>query len=196
MSVPVATVGVMTDVDWFVVTAALGIAGAGVGWYGYRRWWRRALTPADLEFAVVDPLSDAGFTRYCAALLRLLGYQRVRRARGGAVSLTATAPDGTLVALRCARQKEAVTVDAVNEAFATAASKPPLAGIVVYSDEFLVSSDIVGSPASCTFDAGLTMVVPSASGITLAKTSGWYDNEWGYANRLVDLSLIIGGSAS
>ena len=113
MSVPAATVRVMTDVDWFVVIAALGIAGAGVGWYGYRRWWRRALTPADLEFAVVDPLSDAGFTRYCAALLRLLGYQRVRRVRGGAVSLTATAPDGAPVAIRCAHQKEAVTADAV-----------------------------------------------------------------------------------
>ena len=113
MSVPAATVRAMTDVDWIVVFAALVIVGAGVGWYGYRRWPGRALTPADLEFAVVDPLSDARFTRYCAALLRLRGYQRVRRARGGAVSLTATAPDGTLVALRCARQKEAVTADAV-----------------------------------------------------------------------------------
>ena len=51
-------------------------------------------------------------------------------------------------------------------------------------------------PASCTFDAGLTMVMPSVSGFTLAKVEGWYDNEWGYANRLVDLSLIIGGSGA
>ncbi|HEY6791806.1 MAG TPA: restriction endonuclease [Trebonia sp.] len=103
----------MTDVDWFVMIAALGVASAGVSWYGYRRWRRLVLSPADLEFAVVDPLSAAGFTRYCAALLRLLGYQRVRRARGGSVSLTATAPDGALVAIRCARQKEPVAADAV-----------------------------------------------------------------------------------
>jgi hypothetical protein len=103
----------MTDVDWFVMIAALGVASAGVSWYGYRRWRRLVLSPADLEFAVVDPLSAAGFTRYCAALMRLLGYQRVRRARRGAVSLTATAPDGALVAMRCARQKEPVAVDAV-----------------------------------------------------------------------------------
>ncbi|HEX3956756.1 MAG TPA: restriction endonuclease [Trebonia sp.] len=109
----------MTDVDWFVMIAALGVASAGVSWYGYRHWRRLVLSPADLEFAVVDPLSAAGFTRYCAALLRLLGYQRVRRARGGGggggggVSLTATAPDGALVAIRCARQKEPVAADAV-----------------------------------------------------------------------------------
>ncbi len=103
----------MTDVDWFVMIAALGVASAGVSWYGYRRWRRLVLSPADLEFAVVDPLSAAGFTRYCAALMRLLGYQRVRRASRGAVSLTATAPDGALVAIRCARQKEPVAADAV-----------------------------------------------------------------------------------
>ena len=45
-------------------------------------------------------------------------------------------------------------------------------------------------------DAGLTMVMPSASGITLVKVEGWYDNEWGYANRLVDLTLVVGGSVS
>jgi hypothetical protein len=102
----------MTDVDWFVMIAALGVASAEVSWYGYRRR-RLVLSAADLEFAVVDPLSAAGFARYCAALVRLLGYQRVRRARGGGVSLTATAPDGTLVAIRCARQKEPVAADAV-----------------------------------------------------------------------------------
>jgi hypothetical protein len=103
----------MTDVDWFVMIAALGAASAGVSWYGYRRWRRLVLSPADLEFAVVDPLTAAEFVRYCAALVRLLGYQRVRRARGGAVSLTATAPDGTLVAIRCAGQKDPVATDMV-----------------------------------------------------------------------------------
>ena len=72
----------------------------------------------------------------------------------------------------------------------------PLAKVLDYTEDPIVSSDIVGSPASCTFDAGLTMVMPSASGITLVKVQGWYDNEWGYANRLVDLSLVVGGSPS
>jgi glyceraldehyde 3-phosphate dehydrogenase len=89
-----------------------------------------------------------------------------------------------------------VTVDEVNEAFAAAASSGPLSKVLVYTEDPIVSSDIVGSPASCTFDAGLTMAMPSASGITLVRVEGWYDNEWGYANRLVDLSLVVGGSGN
>ena len=85
-----------------------------------------------------------------------------------------------------------VTVEQVNAAFAAAAASGPLSKVLVYTEDPIVSSDIVGSPASCTFDSGLTMVMPSASGITLVKVSGWYDNEWGYANRLVDLSLVVG----
>jgi glyceraldehyde 3-phosphate dehydrogenase len=89
-----------------------------------------------------------------------------------------------------------VTVAEVNAAFAAAASSGPLSKVLVYTEDPIVSSDIVGSPASCTLDAGLTMVMPSASGITLVKVEGWYDNEWGYANRLVDLSLVVGASGS
>jgi glyceraldehyde 3-phosphate dehydrogenase len=89
-----------------------------------------------------------------------------------------------------------VTVDQVNSAFAEAASTGPLSKVLVYTEDPIVSSDIVGSPASCTFDAGLTMVMPSASGITLVKVEGWYDNEWGYANRLVDLTLVVGGAGA
>ena len=59
--------------------------------------------------------------------------------------------------------------------------------MLVYSEDPLVSSDIVGSPASCTFDSGLTMVQAVDGGHTLVKVQGWYDNEWGYSNRLVDL---------
>ena len=88
-----------------------------------------------------------------------------------------------------------VTVEQVNAAFAAAASSGPLSKVLVYTEDPIVSTDIVGSPASCTFDAGLTMVMPSASGITLVKVQGWYDNEWGYANRLVDLSLVVGAGA-
>ena len=88
-----------------------------------------------------------------------------------------------------------VPVEQVNEAFAAAAASGPLSKVLVYTEDPIVSTDIVGSPASCTFDAGLTMVMPSASGITLVKVNGWYDNEWGYANRLVDLSLVVGAGA-
>ncbi len=85
------------------------------------------------------------------------------------------------------------SVDDVNAAFAEAAGKPPLEGILVYSEEPLVSSDLLGSPASCTFDAGLTMVMPVTDELTLVKINGWYDNEWGYSNRLVDLTVLVGG---
>jgi glyceraldehyde 3-phosphate dehydrogenase len=75
-----------------------------------------------------------------------------------------------------------VTPDAVNAAFKAAAESGPLAPYLEYSTEQLVSTAIVHSPASCTFDSDLTM----ASG-TSAKVFGWYDNEWGYSCRLVDL---------
>jgi glyceraldehyde 3-phosphate dehydrogenase (phosphorylating) len=80
-----------------------------------------------------------------------------------------------------------VTVAEVNEAFREASESGPLSGgLLVYSEEQIVSSDIVGSPASCTFDAPLTMALGS-----LVKVMGWYDNEWGYSNRLIDLVEIV-----
>jgi glyceraldehyde 3-phosphate dehydrogenase len=84
------------------------------------------------------------------------------------------------------------SVDDVNAAFATAAAKPPLDKVLEYTEDPIVSSDIVGSPASCTFDAGLTMVMPIDDALSLVKTFGWYDNEWGYSNRLVDLAVLVG----
>ena len=75
-----------------------------------------------------------------------------------------------------------VTVDSVNAAFAAAAASGPLSPYLEYSAEPLVSTAIVHSPASCTFDSGLTM-----TNGTSAKVFGWYDNEWGYSCRLVDL---------
>jgi glyceraldehyde 3-phosphate dehydrogenase len=80
-----------------------------------------------------------------------------------------------------------VSVDAVNDAFKAASESGPLAGVLDYSDEPLVSSDIVGSPASCTLDSKLTMTAGN-----LVKVLGWYDNEWGYSHRLVDLVRIAG----
>jgi glyceraldehyde 3-phosphate dehydrogenase len=80
-----------------------------------------------------------------------------------------------------------VTVAEVNEAFQAAATSGPLAKVLVYTADEIVSSDIVGSPASCTFDSALTMAMGS-----MVKVFGWYDNEWGYSNRLVDLAAIVG----
>jgi glyceraldehyde 3-phosphate dehydrogenase len=96
------------------------------------------------------------------------------------VAMRAPVPDGSVVDLVVRVAREA-SVEEVNEAFRTAAAGP-LDGILRYSDEPLVSSDVVGSPYSCTFDSELTM----ASG-NLVKVFGWYDNEWGYSCRLVDL---------
>ena len=84
------------------------------------------------------------------------------------------------------------SVQEVNGAFAEAAAKPPLDKVLEYTEEPIVSSDIVGSPASCTFDAPLTMVMPVNDELSLVKTNGWYDNEWGYSNRTVDLTLLVG----
>jgi glyceraldehyde 3-phosphate dehydrogenase len=79
-----------------------------------------------------------------------------------------------------------VSVDDVNRAFRAASEAGPLSKVLVYSEEPIVSTDIVGSPASCTFDAPLTMAMGS-----LVKVMGWYDNEWGYSNRLADLVEIV-----
>jgi len=82
-----------------------------------------------------------------------------------------------------------VTVDEVKAAYQAAATEGPMAGVLVYNEDPIVSSDIVGSPASCTFDAPLTMAMGN-----MVKVFGWYDNEWGYSNRLVDLALIVGAA--
>ena len=80
-----------------------------------------------------------------------------------------------------------VTAQDVNDAFREAASSGPLSKVLVYSEDPLVSSDIVGSPASCTFDSKLTQSIGN-----LVKVFGWYDNEWGYSSRLVDISVTVG----
>jgi glyceraldehyde 3-phosphate dehydrogenase len=85
--------------------------------------------------------------------------------------------------------KADVTVEAVNEAFAAASADGRLAGILLYSTDPLVSSDIVGTAYSVTIDGGLTMAMGN-----LVKVCGWYDNEWGYSNRLVDLTKIVGAA--
>jgi glyceraldehyde 3-phosphate dehydrogenase len=104
-------------------------------------------------------------------------------------SLRVPTPDGSITDFVGILKRD-VTVDEVNEAYRAAAGTGPLAKVLEYSDAPLVSSDIVGSPASCTFDSGLTMAMGN-----LVKVLGWYDNEWGYSNRLVDLVQIVGAAA-
>jgi glyceraldehyde 3-phosphate dehydrogenase len=102
-------------------------------------------------------------------------------------ALRVPVPDGSITDLVVMVHRP-VTVRDVNDAFREAAATD-LAGILEYSDEPLVSADIVGSAASCIFDSGLTM-----AGGQLVKVYGWYDNEWGYANRLGELAAYVGRS--
>jgi glyceraldehyde 3-phosphate dehydrogenase len=67
-----------------------------------------------------------------------------------------------------------------------AAAEGPLAGVLYYTEDPIVSSDIVTDPHSCIFDAGLTKVIGNQ-----VKIVGWYDNEWGYSNRLVDITALV-----
>jgi glyceraldehyde 3-phosphate dehydrogenase len=97
-------------------------------------------------------------------------------------------PDGSVTDLVATLSRD-VTKEEVNAAFQAAAASGSLAGKLVYTEDPIVSSDIVGSAASCTFDAGATMVM----GATV-KIVGWYDNEWGYSNRLVDLVTMMAAS--
>jgi len=97
------------------------------------------------------------------------------------VSVRAPVPTGSLTDLVVTLGRE-VTKDEINEAYAAAASSGPLADVLHYSEDPLVSTDIVGNPNSCIYDSLMTM----AHGNT-AKVFGWYDNEWGYSCRLVDL---------
>ncbi len=94
-------------------------------------------------------------------------------------------PDGSVTDFTAILEKEA-SVESINAAFKKAAGDPSYKGVLEYSDEPLVSRDIVGNPHSCIFDSGLTM----AQG-KFVKVVGWYDNEWGYSNRCVEMLEMI-----
>jgi glyceraldehyde 3-phosphate dehydrogenase len=94
-------------------------------------------------------------------------------------------PDGSVTDLVVTLERE-VTKDEVNAAF-KAAAEGPLKDVLVYTEDEIVSSDIVGTSPSCTFDSKLTMAFGNQ-----VKIVGWYDNEWGYSNRLVDLAKLVG----
>ncbi len=103
-----------------------------------------------------------------------------------AKALRVPVPNGSITDL-VVETTDVVTVEAANAAFQKAA-EGPLAGIIRYSDEPLVSTDIIGDPASVIFDSEFTMT----TGTNMVKVFGWYDNEWGYSSRLVDLVQKLG----
>ncbi|MFZ1490025.1 MAG: type I glyceraldehyde-3-phosphate dehydrogenase [Ilumatobacteraceae bacterium] len=135
----------------------------------------------------------------------------LRRARGAAINITPTStgaaratalvmesmkgkldgtalrvpvPTGSITDFNAVLKKSA-TVDEINAAFRKA-SRTSLKGVLRYTEDPIVSSDIVTDPHSCIFDAGLTMSLGK-----LVKVLGWYDNEWGYSNRLIDLTTYV-----
>lgn len=145
-----------------------------------------------------------------------LPHQDLRRARAAAVSMIPTStgaakatalvipevkgkidgtavrvptPDVSLTELTVEVEK-ATTIAEVNAAFKAAAASGALKGILDYSEEPLVSVDYIGNPFSCTLDAKSTNVIDG----TMVKLSGWYDNEWGYSSRCVDLLEMVGKS--
>jgi glyceraldehyde 3-phosphate dehydrogenase len=105
------------------------------------------------------------------------------------VAIRVPTPDVSLTDLTCVVERP-VTVAEVNAAFKAASESGPLKGILGYSELPLVSVDYIGNPHSCVLDAMSTNVVNG----TLVKISGWYDNEWGYSSRCVDLLGYIGAS--
>ena len=143
-------------------------------------------------------------------------HKDLRRARGAAINITPTSTgaaratslvmaamkgklDGTALRVPIptgsitdfvANLAKPASVDEINAAFKSAAAGA-MKGVLEYCTDPIVSSDIVGNPHSCVYDADLTMSMGS-----LVKVLGWYDNEWGYSNRLVDLTAHIGKSLS
>lgn len=103
------------------------------------------------------------------------------------VAVRVPTPDVSLTDLTCIVERP-VTKDEVNAAFKAAAESGPLEGVLGYSEVPLVSVDYIGNPNSCTLDAGSTIVING----TMVKISGWYDNEWGYSSRCVDLLRFVG----
>ncbi|HEY7485037.1 MAG TPA: type I glyceraldehyde-3-phosphate dehydrogenase [Streptosporangiaceae bacterium] len=107
------------------------------------------------------------------------------RGRLDAFALRVPVPNGSVTDLTVTTRRP-TTVQEVKDAYAQAAAGP-YRGLLSYTEAPIVSTDIVGDPASCVFDAELTRVLGSQ-----VKVVGWYDNEWGYSHRLIDLALLVG----
>jgi glyceraldehyde 3-phosphate dehydrogenase len=100
-------------------------------------------------------------------------------------ALRVPVPTGSITDLTLV-SKTTVTVEEIKAAYKAAAAEGPLKGILMYTEDEIVSSDIVTDPHSSIFDAGLVKVIGNT-----VKISSWYDNEWGYSNRLVDLTVLV-----
>ena len=105
----------------------------------------------------------------------------------GAARAVVPVPDGSVVDLNV-RLKQDVTIDMINDAVLAASEQGPTSNVLEYSDLPVVSTDIIGNKHSSIFDAPFTRVIDS----TFVKTLNWYDNEWGYSNRVVDLMALLG----
>jgi len=103
-------------------------------------------------------------------------------------SVRVPTPDVSYTILTVEVEKAGATKESVNEAFKKAAASGPLQGILRYTDVELVSSDFIGDPSSCILDSKTTNVIDG----TLITVQGWYDNEWGYASRCVDMLRFMG----
>jgi len=103
-------------------------------------------------------------------------------------SIRVPTPDVSYTILTVEVEKTGATKESVNAAFKKAAAEGPLHGILRYSEEELVSTDFIGDPASCILDSLTTNVIDG----TLVTVQGWYDNEWGYASRCVDMLRFMG----
>jgi glyceraldehyde 3-phosphate dehydrogenase len=104
------------------------------------------------------------------------------------LSLRVPTPDGSIVDLTVELNQD-VSKDEINAVFKKYAQTAQFKGILEYNEDLIVSSDIIGNPHSCIFDSTLTQVIGEKS--KLVKVFGWYDNEWGYSNRIVDLILKV-----
>ena len=96
-------------------------------------------------------------------------------------------PDGSVTDFSAVLKKDA-TAESINAAFKEAANDKSYKGVLEYTEEPLVSCDIIGNPHSCIFDSKLTLVL----GNRFVKVVGWYDNEWGYSNRCVEMLEMLG----
>ena len=137
----------------------------------------------DLRRARSAAISMVPTTTRAAAATGLVIPELLGRLDGSAIRVPV--PDGSITDLTVVLSRAATAAE-INSAFEQAAAGP-MAGILHYSTDPLVSRDVIGDPASCVFDSGLTQ----ASG-SLAKVFGWYDNEWGYTCRLTELAVIVG----
>ena len=109
--------------------------------------------------------------------------------RLGGGGIRVPVPDGSITDITC-RVKDLKTADEINACFRSLA-EGKLKGILRYTEDPIVSSDIQGDPHSSIFDAGLTMSMGK-----MVKVLSWYDNEWGYSNRLIDTTLFVGSKVS